>query len=98
MICNMAMLVIESPKVSCMLELFRQFDCMGIVIAEETLSIWIVKRQRIAYAVRHGLRNRYQSGFNFNLVSIFLLENHTIEVQQNIESRVAAHARAISSA
>lgn len=52
MIRRVPMFVIKSETMSCVLELLRLFDGVGIVITENTLIKWVMQRQRISDTVR----------------------------------------------
>lgn len=91
----MPVFMIKRLQMPCIL--VRWFNSMGIVISKDTFSILVMQCQRVSKAMWYRMRSLYQSGFNPNPISTILLQIFVIEIQQNIESRVAAHDRAMSS-
>ncbi len=78
----------SSPRV---LELFRRFNCVGIVVAQNPLAIRLVQCQRVTNTVRDVLADCDLPSFDLDPVTIVLINDLVVEFNKGSDTGIFAH-------
>lgn len=64
---------------------------MGVVIAKDTITIRLMQRQRVAYAVRYALEGLHAPCLDLDPIARFLVDELTMQVQQRLNTSIRVH-------
>lgn len=72
-------------------------DGVRIVVSENPGSRRIVQCQRISYAVRDGRRNSHAPRLDLDPISVALIEDLAVEIEECVDTAIQAIGHCISS-